>query len=401
MSTKRKSYSADFKAKLALEVVEGEKTVNEIASQYEVLPTSLKNWKKQFLENMSLAFDKSKVVKEYKDEIEELKKSKDSMAKKLGETIVEKEFLEGKLVSLASSKERKALLDTKLNLSLNQQCKLLKVNKSSLYYEPKKPFSTSTDIKLLDAINNIYSDFPSYGYRRITKQLQIDGHNIGKKLVKKAMKYMGIEALYPKPKTTTANKEHYKYPYLLKDFRNDAGQIIMDRANKVWSTDITYIKLEKGFVYLAAIIDWHSKKILSWKLSNTMDISLVTDVLKEALVFYPKPEIFNTDQGSQYTSKVHTDILKKHDIKISMDGKGRATDNICIERFWRSIKYEEIYLNEYKNMKVLRKAIENYMIKYNSKRLHSAVDYKTPNEVYYNYINNLGFKGEKLLQSVS
>ena len=207
--------------------------------------------------------------------------------------------------------------------------------------------------------------------------------------------------MYPKPKTTTANKEHTKYPYLLKDFRNDAGQIIIDRVNKVWSTDITYIKLEKGFVYLAAIIDWHSKKILSWKLSNTMDITLVTGVLKEALALYPKPEIFNTDQGSQYTAKEHIRILKKHDIKISMDGKGRATDNICIERFWRSIKYEEIYLNEYKNMKVLRKAIENYMIKYNSKRLHSAIDYKTPNEVYYDYINNLGFKGDKLLQSVS
>jgi len=162
----------------------------------------------------------------------------------------------------------------------------------------KKPFSTGGELKLLDAISIIYSDFPSYGYRRLTKQLQIDGYNVGKKLVKKAMKYMGIEALYPKPKTTTANKEHYKYPYLLKDFRNDAGQVVIDRANKVWSTDITYIKLKKGFVYLAAIIDWHSKKILSWKLSNTMDITLVTAVLNEALVFYPKPEIFNTDQGT-------------------------------------------------------------------------------------------------------
>jgi len=401
MSVKRKSYSADFKAKLVLEVLEGEKTVNEIASRYEVLPVSLKNWKKQFLENMSLAFDKSTVVKEYKDEIIELRKSKDMIAKKLGETIVEKEFLEGKLVSLASSKERKTLLDTKLNLSLNQQCKLLHIGKSSLYYQPVKPFSTSSALKLLDAINNIYSDFPFYGYRRIHSQLLRDGYNVGKKLVKKAMRYMGIEALYPKPKTTIANKEHYKYPYLLKDFRNDAGQVVIDRANKVWSTDITYIKLGKGFVYLAAIIDWHSKKILSWKLSNTMDISLVTSILNEALSFYPKPEIFNTDQGSQYTAKAHVNILKKHNIQISMDGKGRATDNICIERFWRSIKYEEIYLNEYKNVKVLRKAIGKYMNMYNSKRLHSTIDYKTPNEVYFDYINTLGFRGGKLLQSVS
>jgi len=401
MSVKRKSYSADFKAKLVLEALEGEKTINEIASKYEVLPVSLKNWKKQFLENMSLAFDKSTVVKEYKDEIETLQKDKDLLAKKVGNLTIEKDFLVEKLVSLASSKERKSLLNTKLNMSLNQQCKLLKIHKSSLYYQAKKPFSTGKEIKLLDAINNIYSDFPSYGYRRITKQLQLDGHNVGKKLIKKAMRYMGIEALYPKPKTTIANKEHTKYPYLLKDFRNDAGQVVIDRANQVWSTDITYIKLEKGFVYLAAIIDWHSKKILSWKLSNTMDITLVTAVLNEALSLYPKPEIFNTDQGSQYTAKAHVNILKKYNIQISMDGKGRATDNICIERFWRSIKYEEIYLNEYKNMKVLNRAIEKYMDAYNRKRLHSAIDYKTPNEVYYNYINNLGFKGDKLLQSVS
>ena len=397
MSVKRKSYSADFKAKLVLEALEGEKTINEIASKYEVLPVSLKNWKKQFLENMSLAFDKSTVVKEYKDEIEELKKSKDSIAKKLGETIVEKDFLMEKLVSLASSKERKVLVDIKHKVSLNRQYKLLCLNKSSLYYSPIKPFSTKRQLNLLDAINNIYSDFPYYGYRRIHKQLQIDGHNIGKKLVKKAMRYLGIEALYPKPKMTTANKEHYEYPYLLKDFRNDAGQVIIDSPNKVWSTDITYIKLEKGFVYLAAVIDWHSKKILSWKLSNTMDVTLTTSVLKEALSFYPHPEIFNTDQGSQYTSKAHTNILKKHNIKISMDGVGRATDNICIERFWRSIKYEEIYLNEYKNMKVLKKAIGKYMDTYNRKRLHSAIEYKTPNEIYFDYINNLDFKGEKLL----
>ena len=401
MSVKRKSYSADFKAKLVLEVLEGEKTVNEIASRYEVQPLSLRNWKKQFLENMSLAFDKNAVVKEYKDEIEMLQYEKDAIAKKLGETIVEKDFLVEKLVSLASSKERKTLLDTKHNLSQNKQCKLLNINKSSLYYTPTKLFSTGKDIKILDAINNIYSDFPSYGSRRIHAQLLRDGFSVGKKFVKKAMKYMGIEALYPKPKTTTANKEHCKYPYLLKDFRNYAGQVVIEKTNKVWSTDITYIKLEKGFVYLAAIIDWHSKKILSWRLSNTMDISLVTSVLNEALVLYPKPEIFNTDQGSQYTSKAHVDILKKYDIKISMDGKGRATDNICIERFWRSIKYEEIYLNEYKNIKTLNRAIEKYMNTYNSKRLHSTIGYKTPNEVYYQAVNNSDPEGEKLLPLVS
>ena len=401
MSVKRKTYSADFKAKLVLEVLEGEKTINEIASAYEIIPNNLKNWKKQFLENMSLAFDKSSVVKEYKEEIEILQKDKDELAKKVGNLTIEKDFLEGKLVSLVSSSERKVLIDTELKLSLNKQCKLLHVNKSSLYYQRAKPFSSDGSLRLLDAINNIYSDFPSYGYRRIHKQLQKDDYNVGKKFVKKAMKYMGIEAIYPKPKTTVANKEHYKYEYLLKEFRNYAGQVVIEKTNQVWSTDITYIKLERGFVYLAAIIDWHSKKILSWKLSNAMDISLVTSVLNEALALYPKPEIFNTDQGSQYTSKAHINILKKHQIKISMDGVGRATDNICIERFWRTIKYEEIYLNEYKNVKVLNLAIEKYIESYNKKRLHSAIEYKTPNEVYYQAINNLDSKGAKLSHKIS
>jgi len=305
------------------------------------------------------------------------------------------------LKSLASSKERRVLIDIKLNISLNKQCQLLHISKSSLYYTPTKPFSKSRDLKVLDAINNIYSDFPSYGSRRIHAQLLRDGHSVGKKFVKKTMRYMGIEALYPKPKTTTANKQHYKYPYLLKDFRDYAGPVVIEKTNQVWSTDITYIKLEKGFVYLAAIIGWHSKKILSWNLSNTMDISLVTSVLNEALAFYPKPEIFNTDQGSQYTAKAYVEILKKHNIKSQMDGKGRATDNICIERFWRNIKYEEIYLNEYKNIKSLNRAIEKYIDIYNSKRLHSAIGYKNPNEVYYQAVNNLDSKGEKLLPLVS
>jgi len=291
MSTKRRIYSAEFKAKVVLEVLEGEQTINEIASKYELLPANVKNWKKMFLENMSLAFDKSTVVKEYKVELETLKKEKDLIAKKLGETIVEKEFLEGKLVSLVSSKTRKRLVDTKHQLSINKQCKLLHIAKSTLYYEPVKKFSSKEDIKFLNLLNEIHSEFPYYGTRRLVTALANRGIDVGRKLVKTAMEYIGIKALYPKHKTTQAYKEHFKYKYLLKEFKNDKKQVVIDTPNKVWSTDITYIKLEKGFVYLAAIIDWHSKKILSWKLSNSMDVKLTTDVLKEALMLYPKPEI--------------------------------------------------------------------------------------------------------------
>ncbi len=401
MSTKRKVYPADFKAKLILEVLESTQTLNEIASKYEILPTNLKNWKKQFLDNMSLAFDKSAVVKEYKDEIETLKVQKGAIAKKLGETIVEKDFLVEKLNSLVSSKGRKTFVDSKHELSVNKQCKILNIAKSSLYYVPVKKFNSEEDLKLLNALNDIYSEFPYYGTRRLVTALANEGFNVGRKLVKSMMEYMGIKALYPTHKTTQPNKEHDKFPYLLKEFKNDNNQVVIDTPNKVWSTDITYIKLEKGFVYLAAIIDWNTKKILSWRLSNTMDISLTTGVLNDALELYPKPVIVNTDQGSQYTAQAHVDILKKHDIQISMDGKGRSIDNIVIERFWRSIKYEEIYLNDYKSMSELRYSIDNYMKKYNSRRLHSAIGNKTPNEVYSKAMNNTDSKNSELLHKVA
>ncbi len=198
------------------------------------------------------------------------------------------------------------------------------------------------------------------------------------------MKHMGLRAIYPEPKTTKANKQHKKYPYLLNQFKNKKEQVIIKDANVVWSTDISYIRLEKGFAYLAAIIDWGTKKILSWKLSATMDVRLTTSVLEDALSKYPKPQILNSDQGSQYTATEYIKILKENSILISMDGKARSIDNIAIERFWRSIKYEDIYLNSYSTIKEARKGIREYMKIYNSVRLHSAIDYQTPDEVYFN-----------------
>jgi putative transposase len=230
----------------------------------------------------------------------------------------------------------------------------------------------------------IYTEFPYYGSRRILRELRNRGIEIGIKRVRSAMKYMGIRAIYPEPKTTIANSEHKKYPYLLKKFKNHKNQVVITSPNSVWSTDITYIRLSKGFVYLAAIIDWGTKKILSWKISNTMDVSLTTSVLEEALKFYPKPDILNSDQGSQYTAKAHINILVKNEISISMDGRGRSIDNIVIERFWRTLKYENIYLNDYKNMKEVISGVREYIDSYNSKRLHSAIGYKTPNELYFN-----------------
>jgi len=384
-----------------IELLEGEKSLNEIASKYELLPKNLQNWKKQFLENASLAFDKSAVVNEYKEEINKLKKAKDATSKKLGEVIVERDFVVGKLKSLVSSNIRAKATDTKLKLSLNRQLKLLSASKTAYYYEPVVPFSSDEDIKLLNKIDIIHTKYPYYGTRRVEALLKRLGFKAGRKLIKTAFEFMGIRALYPKVRTTIAHKEHKKYPYLLNEFKNNKNQVVVDTPNQVWSTDITYIKLEKGFAYLAAIIDWNTKKVLSWRLSNTMDVALTTSVLNDALSKYPKPEILNTDQGSQYTAKEHIDILVNNGISISMDAKGRSIDNIVIERFWRTLKYDNVYPSSYRNIKEARVGISEYINIYNKERLHSALDYLTPNEAYYRGVNNRSYDAKSMLLGVA
>ena len=408
MSRKRTTYSADFKAKVVLELLEGDNTLNEIASKYNLLPKNLQNWKKQFLNNASLAFDKSIVVKEYKEEIEKLKKEKDATSKKLGEVIIERDWAVGKLKSLDLSTKRRLISEGKVQAqkdikipSLNKQLAMLNISKTTHYYKPVQKFSSNEDLKLLNIIDKIHTKYPYYGTRRVERLLKRLGFNVGRKLIKSAFEFMGIKALYPKIRTTIANKEHKKYPYLLDEFKNDNNQVVIDSANKVWSADITYIKLEKGFAYLAAIIDWHTKKILSWKLSNSMDVYLTTSVLNEALSKYPKPKIFNTDQGSQYTAKEHIDILIANNISISMDAKGRSIDNIVMERFWRSIKYEDIYPSSYKTIKEARDGIKEYIEIYNKERLHSSIGYLTPDEVYYKGLNNKCYNAKDVLQKVA
>ena len=407
MSRKRRNFTAEFKAKVVLELIEEDKTINEVASKYDILPKSLQQWKKQFLENSVLAFDKSAVVKEYKEEIENLKKEKDAIAKKLGEVIVERDWAVGKLVSLDLSKKRE-IIENESNvqaeekkLSLNKKLQLLDISKTAYYYKAVTPFSSKYNKKVLDEIDKIHTDYPYYGTRRMVVELKNNGFNVGRKFVKTAFEYLGICALYPKPKTTIANRLDYKYPYLLEEYKDNNGLVQINKPNIVWSSDITYIKLEKGFAYLCAIIDWHTKKILAWKLSNTMDVRLTTDVLKEALNKYPKPKIFNSDQGSQYTAKEHIKILSDNNISISMDAKGRSIDNIVIERFWRTLKYEDIYPKSYKTIKEARNGINEYINIYNTKRIHSAISYRTPDEVYNTWIKNYNIETKNLLQNVA
>jgi putative transposase len=220
-----------------------------------------------------------------------------------------------------------------------------------------------------------YFSTPFYGVLRLTALLQVAGYPVSVKRVRRLMKKVNWQTIYREPKTTISNKTHYKYPYLLKGLK-------IIRRNQVWAMDITYIPMEKGFMYLTAIIDLHSRYVIHWSLSNTMSAEWCTEVLKQAIELHGKPEIFNTDQGSQFSSEVFIKELKSNQIKISMDGKGRALDNIFIERLWRSVKYENVYLNVYENGLSLWKGLNDYFRFYNNERLHQSLEYKTPKEVY-------------------
>ena len=382
MSSKRKSYSAEFKTKVVLELLREEETAAVIAHRYGITVQTLKQWKKRFLENASLAFDVGGATREYREKIEKLEEENEALAKTLGKTTVERDWAVGKLKSLDLS-NKKSLVTSKLkNLSLTRQCELLGLNRSSFYYRPV-PMS-EYDLSIMRRIDEIYTDVSTYGYRKIHAQLRNEGWHIGRNKVHRLMQEIGIAALYPHKKKATSikAKEHTVYPYALKQFHNDKKQVIVERPNQVWSGDITYIPVKGGFLYLAAIIDWHSRALLAWRLSNTMDASLVTGVLQEAIDKHGVPEIFNSDQGSQYTGKEHTELLGKHQITISMNGKGRSIDNIAIERFFRTLKYEEIYLKEYQNIKELKAGIQRFITFYNYNRLHASLDYDKPMIVY-------------------
>lgn len=369
-------FSTQLKTRLVLEVLREEKTLNEIASENNINPKNLQNWKKLFLENAEVAMEPAKAVKEYKDEVAKLKVEIGEYAKKVGQLTLEKDWAVGKLKSLDSSYKKELIdRDDEKILSVLNQCSLIGYNRSNLYYAP---MVNPTKDAIKKHIEKVFEEIPSYGYMKVYHQLLEDGFSVSPNTVLSYRKELGLRAVLAvrPPNTSWADKQHPKYPYKLR------GLDIV-RANQVWSTDITYIKIKGGMVYMAAIIDWYSKAVLSWRISNTMDTDLVMGVLNEALLLYGKPEIFNTDQGSQYTSYIHTQTLKDNGITISMDGKGRATDNIAIERFWRSAKVEKIYLYEYERVSVLKSDVSDYMEFYNYRRFHETLNYKKPMNVYY------------------
>lgn len=262
---------------------------------------------------------------------------------------------------------------TDQKISIVRQCNLLDVNRSSYYYNSAS--ETDYNLSLMKIIDQEYLKYPFYGSRQMKRHLARMGYSTSRHRVRRLMRKMGITAIYQKPKTTNKNAAHKVYPYLLRGLN-------INRSNQVWCTDITYIPLKKGFLYLVAIKDWYSRKVLSWRLSNTMDTSFCISALEEALERYGIPEIFNTDQGSQFTSFDFTSLLKQNNIKISMDGKGCWVDNVFIERLWRSLKYECVYLQEFENSMQARNAISQWLDFYNYTRPHSVFGGRTPKEVY-------------------
>ncbi|KFN38205.1 hypothetical protein KN63_05255 [Smithella sp. F21] len=259
-------------------------------------------------------------------------------------------------------------------LPVTRQCELLDLSRSGVYYKPV-PLS-AMDVELMRQIDEIHLLCPFYGSRNIRNELWGKGYKIGRDRVRRLMRRMGIEALYVKPRLSIPHSGHVKYPYLLRGLE-------ITKANHVWATDITYIPMARGFCYLVAIMDWSSRKVLAWRLSNTLDSAFCVDALEEAIAKFGCPDIFNTDQGSQFTAEVFTNVLRANNIAISMDGKGRWMDNVFIERLWKSVKYEDIYLKGYASMAEVRNGLVNYFKFYNEKRWHNSFDKKTPNMVYF------------------
>ena len=267
-------------------------------------------------------------------------------------------------------------------LSVSRQAKLLGISRSSVYYRPKP--ASQEELDLLKRLDELFTENPMYGSRRLQAMLKREGILVGRRRIRRLMRKLGLWAVGPKPNTSKPHPEHKIYPYLLRN-------LSIERPNHVWATDITYIPMRRGFVYLVAIVDWYSRRILAWRLSNTLTTDFCIEALQEAILRYGTPEIFNTDQGSQFTSAEFTGVLKAHDIRISMDGKGCWRDNVFVERLWRTIKYEEVYLKAYDSVSHAKASLGQFIMFYNRQRPHQTFAGKTPDMIYF-----AGLSQEKL-----
>ena len=377
MSVKRRNHSPEFKFRVALEAAKEQKTIAQLASEFNLHPTQIGNWKKRLLEDGKSVFQSNG-----KHELQTIKESE--LYEQIGRLKMELECLcfgyrvaQELKKNLPSSVDEKRILiePTHPVLSVRRQCELIGLNRGTYYYQPAK--ETPLNLALMRLIDEQYLKTPFYGYPKMTEYLRNQGYWVSPKRIARLMRVMGLQAVGFKRRITRSNHEHKVYPYLLRN-------VPIIRTNQVWSADITYVPMNRGFMYLVAILDWFSRYVLSWQISNTLDNMFCTSALEKAFR-HGQPEIFNTDQGVQFTSSNFTEHLESAGVKISMDGRGRVFDNIFIERLWRTVKYEDIYLKSYDTVTELDQGLERYFRFYNNERFHQSLDYMTPSQVYYDF----------------
>ena len=375
MSRSRRNFSAEFKTNLVLQLLKGEKELNVLAVENDIQPNLLRNWKKEFLANASLAFD-NKREDNLREKLAEERKEKAEYAKKVSQLTMQVDWLKKNLKKLWDLTTRVNLvrsLSTTKELPVSTGAKLLGINRTSVYYGGIPVSEEELECKSI--IDHLHTDNPTWGARQMSAQLKLRGYQIGRRKTGRYMREMDITPIYPKMNLSKRMKQAKVCPYLLRN-------AVIDRPNQAWSIDITYIPMKHGFLYLTAIIDWYSRCIVGWEVDDTLDTTMVINACKKAFKI-AKPLIINSDQGSQFTSDKYIDFIRNSGIRQSMDGKRRWADNIMIERWFRSFKYEEAYLTEYANLKEAREAIGRYIYTYNFERCHQSIGNKRPAEVYY------------------
>ena len=375
MSGSRRNFSAEFKTNLVLQLLKGEKELNVLAVENDIQPNLLRNWKKEFLANASLAFD-NKREDNLREKLAEERKEKAEYAKKVGQLTMQVDWLKKNLKKLSDLTTRVNLvrnLSTTKELPVSTGAKLLGINRTSVYYGGIPVSEEELECKSI--IDHLHTDNPTWGARQMSAQLKLRGYQVGRRKAGRYMREMDITPIYPKMNLSKRMKQAKVCPYLLRN-------AVIDRPNQAWSIDITYIPMKHGFLYLTAIIDWYSRCIVGWDVDDTLDTTMVINACKKAFKV-AKPLIINSDQGSQFTSDKYIDFIRNSGIRQSMDGKSRWADNIMIERWFRSFKYEEAYLTEYANLKEAREAIGRYIYTYNFERCHQSIGNKRPAEVYY------------------
>ncbi len=373
----RRNHSAEFKSKVALAAVRGDRTLSELASQFDVHPNQITQWKTQLLDRAAQLFgagtgqaEKPVDMKVLHAKIGELAADRPTPRRRprcVGERFFRGRAHEGGIAG------RKAMIDRDHKLPLARQAKAVGISRGSIYYRPRPVGEAG--LGLMRRIDELHLEYPFAGSRMMRGLLRQEGLSSGRRHIATLMRRMGIEALYRKPNTSRRRPGHTVYPYLLRGLE-------VSRPNQVWAMDITYIPMARGFVYLAAVMDWHSRKVLAWRVSVTMDTDFCVEALEESLGRHGAPEIFNTDQGSQFTSDAFTGLLKANGIQISMDGKGSWKDNVFVERLWKSVKYEEVYLRAYESVPEARTGLGRYFEFYNAGRPHSSLGGMTPDQFF-------------------